>query len=386
MSDTQLELPKLLKGRPHTGVPRKEQIRRAAKKRRESLKSITLEVSSITHTEIKSAAQDSAMTMQEFVLNAITKEIMPRNNRNAKCETELDTIDLFAGCGGMSLGFQNAGFNIVKAFDNWEPSVRVYKDNFSHSIDNLDLGSEKNFNEIYRLNPNVIIGGPPCQDFSSAGRNNYKSCRANLAKSFYHIVEMSKPSFFVLENVPRIRHSELYRSIKNDFENIGYGITETILNACYCGVPQKRKRLFMIGHIGGDHNFLFDYIEGSLSKEKMTMYDYFGDGLGIEHYFRIPTNYTRRAIFSIREPSVTIRGVDRPIPKTYKKHKDDPVSVSSKVRILTVRERSYVQTFPKTFILNGTKTNLNQMIGNAVPVKLAEFLGRAILSYINNNS
>ena len=113
----------------------------------------------------------------------------------------------------------------------------------------------------------------------------------------------------------------------------------------------------------------------------MSMYDYFGDSLGTEYYFRVPRSYTRRGVFSIYEPCQTIRGVDRPIPKGYKGHPSDPVEIGPKVRALTVLERSYVQTFPKSFVFEGTKTNLNQMIGNAVPVKLAEYVAKAILEY-----
>ena len=84
---------------------------------------------------------------------------------------------------------------------------------------------------------------------------------------------------------------------------------------------------------------------------------------------------------SIYEPCQTIRGVDRPIPPGYQGHPSDPVPIGPQVRALTILERSYVQTFPKEFIFKGNKTNLNQMIGNAVPVKLAEYVASAILEY-----
>ena len=118
----------------------------------------------------------------------------------------------------------------------------------------------------------------------------------------------------------------------------------------------------------------------------MTIFDYLGDSLGVEYYFRIPRSYNRRAIFSIYEPCVTVRGVDRPVPKNYKKHPGDLVEISNKVRALTVKERSYIQTFPRNFIFEGTKTNLNQMIGNAVPVEMANYVGKVLLKYINQKS
>lgn len=89
----------------------------------------------------------------------------------------------------------------------------------------------------------------------------------------------------------------------------------------------------------------------------------------------------RRGIFSIDEPSPTIRGVNRPIPKTYRQHPGDAALLSKQIRALTTIERSYLQTFPETFIFEGSKTDLEQMIGNAVPVKLAEYVARCLLDY-----
>jgi DNA (cytosine-5)-methyltransferase 1 len=116
----------------------------------------------------------------------------------------------------------------------------------------------------------------------------------------------------------------------------------------------------------------------------MTLFDYFGKSLGIEYYYRHPRSYARRGIFSIYEPSPTIRGVNRPIPKGYTKHDGDPVEISDKVRPLTTKERSRIQTFPDNFIFNGSKTVLEQVIGNAVPVKLAEFVATCIMEYISD--
>lgn len=110
----------------------------------------------------------------------------------------------------------------------------------------------------------------------------------------------------------------------------------------------------------------------------MTLRDYFGNKLGFEHYYRHPRSYKRRGVFSIDEPSPTIRGVNRPVPDGYPGHAGDTAPVASGVRPLTTKERSLVQTFPESFELVGTKTDLEQIIGNAVPVKLAEFVANAV--------
>lgn len=291
------------------------------------------------------------------------------------------TIDLFSGCGGMSLGFQNAGYDILAAYDNWEPAVNVYRLNFTHPIYSEDLSKEEVQDNITAYKPNVIIGGPPCQDFSSAGHRNENLGRAVLTYTYRDIILRIKPKYFVMENVPEITKSQILIKIRESFKDAGYGLTERILDASYCGVPQSRRRFFMIGCLNGEDEFLMEELDKNLADVPMTMRDYFGDSLGIDYYFRVPRSYNRRGIFSIDEPCQTIRGVDRPIPPGYPGHPADPVKLGPEVRALTIEERSYVQTFPKNFIFKGTKTNLNQMIGNAVPVKLAEYVANALKAY-----
>ncbi|MCU0480995.1 MAG: DNA cytosine methyltransferase, partial [Anaerolineae bacterium] len=282
-------------------------------------------------------------------------------------------IDLFAGMGGMSLGFQQAGYTIVAAYDHWKPAIDVYRENFNHPIYETDL-AQFNYEEIGAFHPDMIIGGPPCQDFSSAGKRDESGGRADLTIVFAKIVTTIKPTWFVMENVDRIQKSKTLRNIKAIFSEADYGFTETILNASLCGVPQLRKRYFLIGRLGGKNNELAPYLTKNQSSKPLTVAEYCGDEVSTEFYYRHPRNYSRRAIYSIYEPSATIRGVNRPIPKGYKGHPSDPTTSIERVRPLTTRERSIIQTFSPDFKLVGTKSNLEQMIGNAVPVKLAEFV------------
>lgn len=294
----------------------------------------------------------------------------------------MKTVDLFSGCGGLSLGFQNAGFEILAAFDKWEPAVRVYRDNFNHPIYDTDLASDEGLEQIKQFVPEIIIGGPPCQDFSSAGKRDETLGRADLTLSFANIVATCKPTWFVMENVERITKSNVLKEAMKVFRRANYGLTYDVLDASYCGVPQARKRFFMVGHQKAENNFLSPYFAKNQAPKPMTLFDYLGDSLGVEYYYRHPRSYMRRGIFSIYEPSPTIRGVNRPIPKGYVKHAGDPVGITSNVRPLTTKERSYVQTFPESFVLNGTKTDLEQIIGNAVPVKLGEYVANCIKEYI----
>ncbi len=141
----------------------------------------------------------------------------------------------------------------------------------------------------------------------------------------------------------------------------------------------------MIGHLHGGHNHLNGIFKNNLSAKKMTVRDYLGDQLGLEVYYCHPRNYNRRGVFSIDEPSPTIRGVNRPVPQGYRLNSCDPEGVDlTAVRPLTTIERSYIQTFPADFKFSGTKTNLEQMIGNAVPVNLGKFVAQAIQEYGRN--
>ena len=296
-------------------------------------------------------------------------------------------IDLFAGCGGMTLGFQNAGFEAVAAFDNWESAVRVYRANFAHDIHTLDLSNwRENLPTLNSYQFDMIIGGPPCQDFSHAGKRDENLGRADLTISFAEIVAHTKPQWFVMENVDRAVKSQRYRQACEILREAGYSLTQRILDANQCSVPQKRKRLFLIGELGlsisMDSRSLASYLDNNLIVKPMTVRDYLGDDLDIKHYYRHPRNYSRRAVFSIDEPSPTVRGVNRPIPKTYRTHPKDTAPISGEVRPLTTLERSYLQTFPKDFRFTGSKTDVEQMIGNAVPVKQAEYIARCINAYI----
>lgn len=297
-------------------------------------------------------------------------------------------IDLFCGCGGLSLGFQNAGFEILAAVDNWDKAFDVYRDNFDHDVILQDIRDELATAAIIKkYQPDLIMGGPPCQDFSSAGKRDETLGKADLTYNFANIICNLKPQFFVMENVERIKKSYIIQDIMRQFSLCGYGLTGVILNAAYCGVPQSRNRFFLIGELEGSNDAITPIITRNLSNEKMTMRDYFGNSLGIKYYYRHPRNYNRRGIYSIDEPSPTVRGVNRPVPKGYHKHPGDPQSSDlATVRPLTTIERSYIQTFPKTFKFRGTKTNLEQMIGNAVPVNLANFAARCITQYREEKS
>lgn len=292
-------------------------------------------------------------------------------------------VDLFCGCGGLSLGFQKAGFEIVAAFDNWDDAIAVYHQNFKHQVVKQDLSEvEDSIQKIRQFTPDMIIGGPPCQDFSSAGKRDENHGRGDLTIDFARIVAAIRPQWFVMENVDRIIKTQKLIEARTIFKSCGYGLTQTILNASRCGVPQRRKRFILIGHLGDTDDFMSAILDNRQSEKEMTVADYFGEQIDIKFYYRHPRSYVRRGIFSIDEPSPTIRGVNRPVPSGYQIHSNDPVSSLDGIRPLTTLERSMIQTFPKSFKFLGSKTDMEQMIGNAVPVNLGKYVGDAIMSYL----
>lgn len=299
----------------------------------------------------------------------------------------MKAVDLFSGCGGLSLGLEMAGLDIVAAYENWNAATNIYQQNFKHPVFEFDLSDiDSAVAHIKQFKPDIIVGGPPCQDFSSAGKRDENGKRGNLTISYSNIIIGIRPRWFLMENVERIKKTEIFAEAKRIFKEAEYGLTEIILDASKCGVPQKRKRMFLIGQLNTPDNFLEEILLQDLSKMSMTIRQYMGKELNIDNYYRHARSYSRRGIFSIDEPSPTIRGVNRPIPPNYTIHPGDSTKDLEHVRPLSSMERAYIQTFPKSFNWGDlSKTTLEQIIGNAVPVNLAKYVGKSIMSYEANH-
>ncbi len=294
----------------------------------------------------------------------------------------ITAVDLFCGSGGLSAGFIDSGIDVVAAFDDWETAVETYRRNISDHAFVSDLAdTDQAVDAIRQIRPYVIAGGPPCQDFSSAGKR-IEGGRANLTHAFGKIVAACKPHYFLMENVPRVRLSHVYKETKSMMTSVGYEVSEIILDASHCGVPQSRKRFFAFGSIRKKTaaTRFVNSLENRINGHQMTVKDYLGDAIDIEYYYRHPRNYSRRSVFSVHEPSPTIRGVNRPVPPGYKGNHLDSAPPST-VRPLTSFERSRIQTFPESWdwMTRNRSANTELQIGNAVPVNLAAFVGAGII-------
>ncbi len=291
-------------------------------------------------------------------------------------------IDLFCGSGGLSLGFENAGVEIVSAFDNWEAALTSYRMNFKHPAISLDLSATDNaIRKLKGYKPQLIIGGPPCQDFSIAGSRK-EGARANLTVTFARVVTAVRPRCFVMENVYSIEGSSSLKSSLKLFREAGYGLTSRIIDASLVGVPQMRRRYFLIGALKTEDNAFGEALDSGLGRDRMTVREYFGKRLSLKYYYAHPRNYSRRAIFSVDEPSATIRRVNRPIPPNYRCHPADKAKVFKGLRALTFEERKMIQTFPEEFTFIGSLSQQEHQLANAVPVKLAEYVANAVLAVL----
>lgn len=292
-------------------------------------------------------------------------------------------VDLFSGCGGMSLGLKQAGFRVVGAFDNWDPAIAIYRKNFKHPIFKADLSCDEAGVKIKELKPDMIVGGPPCQDYSIAGKRTLGK-RANLTIRFAEIVTLAKPTWVVFENVYNIERFSTLPKMKKMLSDAGYGLSSMVLDASRCGAPQKRQRFFLVGRLNTENGFLDSFLRDGQSSKPMTVRDYLGDSLHTQFYYMHPRSYNRRAVFSIDEPASTIRGINRPIPNNYKRHPADKVGIEDGVRALTTKERSFLQTFPENFAFPGAKTDVELAIGNAVPPALACYVANCIKRWMKN--
>ena len=326
----------------------------------------------------------------------------------------MNIISLFSGCGGLDLGFEKAGFNVVVAneFDKniWE----TFKVN--HPNTKLIEGDIRNIKEE-DLPDNVdgIIGGPPCQSWSEAG--SLKGIDDDRGKLFYEYIRILKnkqPKFFLVENVSGMladRHSEAVNNILQMFKECGYNVSLTLVNAKNYGVAQERKRVFYIG-FRSDLNIDFVFPKGSTEDDnkKITLRDIIWDlkdsavpaleknqhnpdAINNNEYFTgsySPIFMSRNRVKNWDEQAFTVQASGRQCqlhpqaPKMVKVDKNDCRFVKGKehlYRRMTIREIARIQGFPDSFKFIYQNTNdAYKMIGNAVPVNLAYEVACAIKS------
>tara|TARA_B100001093_G_C26757315_1_gene984031 strand:+ start:44 stop:958 length:915 start_codon:yes stop_codon:yes gene_type:complete len=298
----------------------------------------------------------------------------------------LKVLTTFCGCGGLDYGFhKHAEFKVVKAYDTMQHAVDTYNINYPHEAEVMDVKELLKQDFDMGVSPDVIVGGPPCQDFSVAGSKNLGE-RASLTETFVDLVVKYKPKYFVMENVPTIKTigKVVYDKITAKLKESGYGLTTQVIYMPDYGVPQGRKRLVIMGCMGGQEDAFKSIMDGLKTPVK-SMKEYMDRnntdlGLGGKsHIYRHPCNYGRRGVFSVDEVYPTVRGCLRRMPPTYNFHEGDTSHVRDEIAMPDWSIVAKIQTFPDDFQLLPKNNAL--IIGNAVPPKFSEAVAKAIATH-----
>lgn len=367
--------------------------------------------------------------------------------------------DIFAGCGGLSLGMEQAGFHSVFMNDIDPICCKTYKRNIPLDNNKIFIGDIKDLNDQieefseFLTDLDLVCGGPPCQGFSMANRQRIiDDPRNHLYKEYLRFLQYTRPKFFLMENVKGMKNK--VNEILEDFQNIlgeQYNVAYSILNSKDYGVPQNRERFILIGNrVGIESSKIFDKIKSNKRKafilseaildlpelkpnrtknnnllendeigffEKDYTYDKtdfykfingekvikkiynhknrYNNDRDIEIFLRLPQGanslhpsisdimpYTKRNnIF--KDKYFKLKGDD--VCKTITSHMKFDCNMyihPTQSRGLSPREAARIQTFPDSFIFTGPQNSWYHQVGNAVPVKLAEVIGRSIIEWI----
>ena len=348
----------------------------------------------------------------------------------------MNAIDLFAGCGGLSKGFIDAGVDILVGVDNDQAALNTFEKNHNGAVAlNADLSKQETFDEIRRIagdrEIDVIIAGPPCQGFSLSGPRNFDDDRNKLYLAVIEMVRQFNPKGFIIENVPgmaTLYGGQIKEEILRRFRKMGYNIECKILCAADYGVPQVRKRLIFMG-IRQDIGCPEFPKETFAPETYRTCRDAISDlparvdelGEETSHYLQEPvteyqklmrknstllfnhvaTNHTQlvKDTIALVPEGGNYKdlppgwGESRKFNEAWTRYHGDKPSKTIDTghrnhfhyqynRVPTIRENARLQSFPDDFVFTGTRTQQNRQVGNAVPPLLGQALAESLIKII----
>jgi DNA (cytosine-5)-methyltransferase 1 len=326
-------------------------------------------------------------------------------NINKHHSNTLNVLDLFCGCGGMSKGLTDAGLNVIAGIDIWDKAIENYNKNFIHKAYCEDLTSlyPEKFNSLYNKenkNIDIIVGGPPCQSFSIAGKRDKNDPRNTLFMEYVKYLDYFKPKAFIMENVigmlsKKTENGEKVITIIMEELNKNYNCIINKLYASDFEVPQNRRRTIIIG-IRKDLNII--------PKEPQPIIQEVKDRIPVKTILlpreTVSNKYylSEKALLGIANKKgvskekgfgfgAQMLDLDKPsytIPARYWKDGYDAlVKYNDKeIRRLTIVELKRIQSFPDNYIIDGSNKDIIIQIGNAVPCKLAYYLGKYLINIL----
>lgn len=336
-------------------------------------------------------------------------------------------LDLFCGCGGLTLGLQQAGFDIALALDKWDRALESYRLNFSHPAHCRDLATlePSEIEGLLGLKVDVIVGGPPCQGFSVQRIGGDFDPRNNLVLKFGELITGLRPSMFLMENVPGLlgkRGRNLFDQFCVEMRSGGYDLNFKIINAADFGVPQVRRRVLVVGWLRGlfaKYQFpepIFTQLDYRTTRSAIEDLPELSPGVNnsdpLHFLTRLsPLNQKRIELIppggGFQDLPLDLRakchapGAERVGHRGVygRLHPDEPSgTITARFdsftrgrfghpwipRNLTLREGARLQTFPDEFQFVGSQEEIAAQIGNAVPPLLAHRIGSSILSHLES--
>lgn len=352
-------------------------------------------------------------------------------------------LDLFCGCGGISCGYNLAGFKIIGGVDFNEDAVKTFQHNFKEAkvkcTDITTVTDEQIINDYSGVD--VIVGGPPCQGFSTANRwqKEMDDPRNKLFFEYIRFVKLLRPKVIMIENVRGLLTRDngyAKERINTILSNEGYNLNMTVLDASDYGVPQNRKRAIIIGIRKDYKNIVFDF-ETIIKKSKVTVEDAIGelyafedfkgeemrftipastpfrkylrrkDGLLLDHEARYPAEIVQKRISFVPQGG-NWEDVPEELWSNKRKNRHssaykrlDPNTQSCTIdtgnahsnyfhplynRIPSIRESARLQSFPDSFEFQGSRGSKYKQVGNAVPPLLAKSIADVVMKIINDEN
>ena len=333
-------------------------------------------------------------------------------------------IDLFSGCGGLSCGLEMAGHKCLLGVDANKDAIQTFAANHHHA--EVYLGDIKKLKgaklkELLKgQSVDMVVGGPPCQGFSTVGRGEVEDERNLLFKEFVRIVNETKPKVIILENVTGLvakKNQVILKQIFKHFEKLGYNMDARVLSAEEFGVPEKRRRTIIMGVKDGEcifpvathgtrakksvrtvgevfknlkakngkiynHDVKMAEIKNAVDRERLKYIEsgkgirYEADEKALPKKLRYGVDWSKLREKRFRQTRLQRLPLNEPSPTilTARTSYYHPVEA----RYLTPREAAACQSFPNDFVFHGSQTAIFRQIGNAVPPLLAEALGQVI--------